>query len=119
MCLPQALYARPGHRPRTRRALDGGGAGLNVVGNVGAEAEGVAVARARCLAPWAGEVGAHVGWGMRTTVGHVCSRRKSALHRPAQPCTLRRSVQKGPIASTVCRARATQKVYSYITFYTS
>ena len=24
-------------------------------------------------------------------VGHVCLRRKSALHRPAQPCTLRRS----------------------------
>ena len=32
-----------------------------LVGNVGAEAEGVAVARARCLAPWAGKLGAHVG----------------------------------------------------------
>ena len=61
VCLPQALYGRPDQRPRTQRARDGGGAGLNVVGNTGAEAEGVGWARARRLAPWTGELAARMG----------------------------------------------------------
>ena len=61
MCLPQALDARPDHPPRNRRALVGGRAGVHVVGNVGAEAEGVGWARARRLAPWTGELAARMG----------------------------------------------------------
>ena len=85
MRLPQALYGRPGHRPRTQRALDADRAGVNVVGNVGAEAEGVGWARARCPAQRAGELGAHVCRGMRAAVGHVFARSMIALQCPAPP----------------------------------
>ena len=57
------------------------------------EAEGVGVARERCLAPWAGELGAGVRCGMRASVGYVFARSMLGLRCPAPPCAKRR---KGP-----------------------
>ena len=42
-----------------------------------------------------------------------------ALHNPALCADRANWAQMGPIAGTVCRARKMQKVYWYITFYTS
>ena len=118
MCLPQALDARPDQRPRTRRALDGGGAGVNVVGNVGAEAEGVGWARARCLVQRAGELGAHVCCGMRAAVGHVFARSMIGVRCP---CSTLRLAPKGPGGSDrwygMLRARNAKTVLAHHFLY--
>ena len=118
VCLPQALDARPGHRPRTRRALDGGGAAANVVGNDGAEAEGVGWARARCPAQRAGELGAHVGWRMRVAVGHAFARSMIGLRCP---CSSLRLAPKGPGGSDrrygMLRARNAKTVLAHHFLY--
>lgn len=63
---------------------------------------------------WAGGCAQRSGMSVRAARA-LCI----ALHNHALCADRANWVQKGPIAGTVCRARATQKVYSYITFYTS
>ena len=96
VCLRQAPRARPAHRPRACRALDGAAAGLNVVVVVGARAEGVWWARARSQLQWAGELGADPPWGMRAAVAvHLpCSLRY--LLRPMTLCVSASAGQFGP-----------------------
>ena len=112
MCLPQVLDRPHDHPLPTRRALDGGRPGANVVVNIGAEAEGVGVARERCLAPWAGELGAGVRCGMRASVSAISLRAACsvcvALHHLALSAG---RGQEGQIAGAVCCARKMQKVY--------
>ena len=82
VCLPQVLCRPSDHLPRARRALDGAAAGLNVVENVGAQAEGVGWARALCLAQWTGALGAAMCLRMRASVGHAFARSLRDSLRP-------------------------------------
>ena len=102
VCLRQAPRARPAHRPRARRALDGAPAGLNVGVVVGAQAEGVGWARARSQLLWTGELGADPRWGMSAAVAVLVPCSVRHLLRPWTLCVSAVSGQFGP-KGTVCR----------------
>ena len=105
MCLPQVLDRPSDHLPRARRALDGAAAGLNVVENVGAQAEGVGWARALCLAQWTGALGAAMCLWMRASVGHAFARSLRDSLRPRDHVHVGRSGQFRPIGAKRDRSR--------------